>query len=125
MKTQKSVSRIRRNGVPRSIEYNGYTVDYNKYGHDEFTVIVNNEEVTFESMKEVRTFVNSLSAPKTMTREENEMWVNKLGQLLGYRYKVVFDANSSGLTFVYKDGKLIHKVPNEDITGESPLYKYM
>lgn len=125
MKTQKSVSRIRRNGVPRSIEYNGYTVDYNKYGHDEFTVLVNDEETTFDSMKEVRAFVDKLSAPKTMTREENEMWVNKLGQLLGYRYKTVFDANSSGLTFVYKDGILIHKVPNEDITGESPLYKYM
>lgn len=125
MRTQKSASRIRRNGVPRSIEYNGYTVDYNKYGHDEFTVIVNDEETTFDSMKEVRAFVDKLSAPKTMTREENEMWVNKLARFLGPQYKLVFDADNSGLTFIYKDGKLINKVPNEDINGETPIYKYI
>lgn len=125
MKTQKSVSRIRRNGIPKSIEYNGYIVDYNRYGKDEFTVTVNGNEFTFDSMKATREFVDKFSAPKTMSRDENEMWVNKLARFLGAQYKLVFDADNSGLTFIYKDGKLINKVPNEDINGETPIYKYI
>lgn len=51
-------------------------------------------------------------------REQEIKWANKLQQVLGYEYRVLYDVCDSGMTEVWCGNVMVKRVINSEMTGK-------